>query len=82
MVTSFEFALHPMRREVVSGDAIFPLAKMRDVLAVYADIVQDSPDELYVDFMATSPLCKPDGMCMLHACWSGEHSQAELVVLL
>ncbi|NNK33087.1 MAG: FAD-binding oxidoreductase [Xanthomonadales bacterium] len=77
VVTSFEFALHPMRREVVSGDAIFPLAKMRDVLAVYADIVQDSPDELYVDFMATSPLGKPDGMCMLHACWSGEHSEAE-----
>ncbi len=80
VVTSFEFALHPMQREVIGGGIVFPLEKMRDVLAFYADHVQAAPDELYLDFMATSSIGKTDGMCMLHTCWSGAAADADKVL--
>lgn len=80
VVTRFEFQLHPMSRTIVGGDLVFPLAKLRDVLRFYADYSQQAPDELYLDMIARSPVGSPDGMCALHACYSGPEERAEKVL--
>jgi FAD/FMN-containing dehydrogenase len=48
VVTSFDFALHPMQREVVGGNIIFPLAQAKQVLRFYSEYAPTAPDELYL----------------------------------
>jgi FAD/FMN-containing dehydrogenase len=64
VVTSFEFQLHPMDREVVGGDIVFPIEQARQVLDFY---------------MAKDPGDEP-GVVGLHACYSGPKSRAEQVL--
>jgi hypothetical protein len=77
VVTNFEFGLHEMQRQVVGGDIVFPLAQMRDLLSMYADYVTSAPDELYLDFVAASEIGTTDGVCVVHACYSGPEGNAE-----
>ena len=77
IVTTFEFRLHPMERQVVGGDIVFPIAKARDLLAMWADYAVSCPDELYMDpFMDRPPGGEP-GVCGLSVCYSGPADQAE-----
>ena len=80
VVTSFEFQLHPMQRTVIGGDVVFPLKDLPGVLQVYADYAPGAPDDLYLDFVASSDIGKEDGICILHACYSGPENQAEKVL--
>ena len=80
VVTGFEFALHEMDRQVVGGDIVFPLSSLRDVLSMYADYLPEAPDDLYLDFMVTSELGSTDGICLVHACYSGPEGEAERVL--
>jgi FAD/FMN-containing dehydrogenase len=80
VVTSFEFQLHPMQRNVIGGDIVFPLAQLRDVLSFYADYTSSAPDDLYLDFVVTSKAGTSDGAVVLHACYSGPEEQAEKVL--
>ena len=80
VVTSFEFGLHEMNRQVIGGSVLFPLASMRDLLNMYADYLPEAPDELYLDFVATSPLGSPDGICVIAVCYSGPPERAEQVL--
>jgi FAD/FMN-containing dehydrogenase len=48
IVTSFDFALHPMQRAVVGGNVIFPLAQAKQVLRFYSEYAPTAPDELYL----------------------------------
>ena len=48
VVTSFEFALHPIGPEVLSGLIVHPLADARALLQSYRDICANAPDELTV----------------------------------
>jgi len=80
VVTSFEFQLHPMQRNVIGGDIVFPLAQLRDVLSFYADYAASAPDDLYLDFVVTSKPGTSDGVVVLHACYSGPEDQAEKVL--
>ncbi len=77
IVTSFEFQLHPMQRTVIGGDVVFPLKDLPGVLQVYADYAPVAPDDLYLDFVVTSKPGTEDGVCVLHACYSGPEDQAE-----
>jgi len=45
VVTSFEFRLHPIGPEVLSGLVIHPLDAARDVLRFYREFVKTAPDE-------------------------------------
>jgi hypothetical protein len=45
VVTSFDYRLYPVRR-VLSGQLYFPLARTRDVLRRYRDLMLTAPDEL------------------------------------
>jgi FAD/FMN-containing dehydrogenase len=80
VVTSFEFGLHPMQRQVVAGDMVFPLDRMRELLQFYAEYSAEAPPELYIDaIMASQPGGKP-GVFLLSACYSGSASEADRVL--
>lgn len=80
VVTGFEFALHPMQRQVVGGNIVFPLENSRDVLSAFSELVMTAPDDLYLDFfMARNRGGQGDGVG-LHACYSGPASKADAVL--
>ena len=80
IVTSFEFKLHPMQRTVIGGDVVFPLKALPGVLKTYADYAPAAPDDLYLDFAVVSKPGTEEGICLLHACYSGPEDQAEKVL--
>jgi len=77
IVTSFEFGLHPMQRQVVGGDIVFPIATARDLLTMWADYSVTGPDELYMDPFLDIPPGGEPGVCGLSVCYSGPTDQAE-----
>jgi FAD/FMN-containing dehydrogenase len=46
IVTSFEYALHPVGPEVVAGQVIYPADRAQELLRFYRDHFLDAPDEL------------------------------------
>jgi len=80
VVTSFEFKLHPMQRTVIGGDVVFPLKDLPGVLKLYADYAPVAPDDLYLDFVVASELGTEDGVCVLHACYSGPAEEADKIL--
>ena len=80
VVTSFEFALHPMQRTVIGGEAVYPIERTKDVLKLYAEMSAGAPDDLYVDYIMLAP---PDGnnsVAMIHVCYSGPANKADKVL--
>jgi hypothetical protein len=80
VVTNFEFALHPMQREVVAGAFVFPIERARELLAFYGEYSQAAPDELQVDFIMQSPPAGKPGAVVIAPCWSGPAGDAERVL--
>lgn len=80
VVTSFEFQLHPMQRQVIGGNIFFPISKMRDLLSFYSEYVHTAPDELYCDLLATAPPSGQDGVCGVIICYSGPAEKADAVL--
>ena len=77
VVTSFEFTLHPMQREVIGGLIVFPLAEAKSVLSFYSDYEGVAPDELYLSgVMVSSPALSGVGF---QICYSGPKSSAEQI---
>lgn len=88
IVTSFEFALHPVGPEVLAGPVFYPQAKAKEVLDFYRAFVTSVPDELttMLAFM-TAPEAPflPESihgapMVAIVACYSGPLDQGENVV--
>ena len=48
VVTEFEYQLHPFDRNVLSGNIVWPLEQVREVLEFYAEWSAGLSDELYV----------------------------------
>jgi FAD/FMN-containing dehydrogenase len=80
IVTSFEFALHPMERTVVGGEVMFPISRTKDVLKLYADFCETAPDDLYLDFIMLAPPSGTDAIAMIHVCYSGPEGRADSVL--
>jgi FAD/FMN-containing dehydrogenase len=80
IVTSFEFDLHPMQRQVIGGNVIFPLSQIRDIVSFYADFAPGAPDDLYLDLIMASQAGSSDGVVILNVCYSGPEDQAEKVL--
>ena len=77
VVTNFEFGLHPMQREVVAGNVVFPIDRARELLQFYADYSASAPPELYVDaIMSAAPGGKP-GVFVFNICHSGPPADAD-----
>lgn len=76
VVTSFEFALHPMQRQVIGGSLVFPISRARELLAFYGDFSQRAPDELYADCVLTAAPGKP-AVFVVNVCYSGAPTAAD-----
>ena len=46
VVTAFEFALHPLEREVLAGLALYPAARGRELMELYRDVMRDAREGL------------------------------------
>ena len=77
VVTSFEFQLHPMERNVVGGAVLYPVSMMRDVLERYREYHERAPDELAMDFLAIQTPGGDPALAGFTVCYSGPESQAE-----
>jgi FAD/FMN-containing dehydrogenase len=88
VVTSFEYALHPVGPEVLSGLVIHPLAKGRDVLRFYREFAPSAPEALATWFVLrlAPPLPflpeewhgKP--VVVLACCYAGDLAEGERVL--
>jgi len=76
VVTAFEFALHPMARQVIGGDLIFPITRARELVNFYAEYAATAPEYLYVDAGMAAP---PGGgeIFEFGVCYSGPPGEAE-----
>jgi FAD/FMN-containing dehydrogenase len=77
IVTSFEFDLHPMQREVVGGAMVFPIDRARDVLSLYAEYSVEAPNELSMGFFVGYPPGGEPPSAGIGVCYSGPESGAE-----
>ncbi len=69
VVTSFDFALHPMQRQVMGGLIVFPLEQAKQVLRFYSEYAATAPDELY---LSCGVQAGPDGTGVgFIICYSG-----------
>jgi FAD/FMN-containing dehydrogenase len=80
VATSFEFRLHPMDRQVIGGDIVFPIARARELLDFYAEYSATAPDDLYVDAGMVAPSGGRDGVFEFGICYSGPPGDAERVL--
>ena len=80
IVTNFEFALHPVEKQVIAGEVMFPVTRFREVLALYADLIDSVPDELYLDCLASAPQDPSQAGAGFSLCWSGDPNRFEDVI--
>ncbi len=79
VVTSFDFQLHKMDREVIGGTVAFPFSEAKSVLSFFADYAANAPDELYLDGGISSDPQQGSSV-FLHICYSGPKNMAEKIV--
>jgi FAD/FMN-containing dehydrogenase len=74
-VTAFEFQLHPMDRQVISGSYGFPFGQARQVFEFASEFAASAPDTLQVvPFIGAFPGNEP--ICNLSIVYSGPADQA------
>jgi FAD/FMN-containing dehydrogenase len=87
IVTSFEFQLHPVGPQVLSGLVVHPLAAARDVLRFYRDFLPTTPEAFSCWFVLRQapplPFLAPEwhgkSILALAMCWSGDLAEGERV---
>jgi FAD/FMN-containing dehydrogenase len=77
VVTSFEFKLHPMRRQVIGGTMVFPGTLARELLEVYAEQTVLAPDQFYADLVIVRPPDGGPGVALVDVCFTGSEQEAE-----
>jgi FAD/FMN-containing dehydrogenase len=85
IVTSFEFRLHSLGPEVMSGLIVYPMSQARDLIKRYREIAAAAPDELACWFVmrAAPPLpflpkeVHGTGIIVFAACYAGPMDAAE-----
>jgi FAD/FMN-containing dehydrogenase len=76
VVTAFQFRLHPMEREVISGSFGFPFEQARQVFEFAGEYAAGAPDELQlVPFIGAFP--GNDPVVNLSIVYSGPQDQAD-----
>jgi FAD/FMN-containing dehydrogenase len=87
IVTGFEFQLHAIGPEVLSGLVVHPLSAARDVLRFYRDFVTSTPEEFVCWFVLRQapplPFLAPEWhgkeILGLAICYSGDLAEGERV---
>ena len=77
IVTSFEFRLHPMQRQVIAGRIVYPIAKAREVLSRFAQYAPEAPDDLALGVVVAHPPGGAAGIALFDVCYSGPQARAE-----
>lgn len=80
IVTTFEFELHPMQRQVIAGNLLFPMDRAREIVEFYGNYSNAVPDDMYVDFFMQLPSGGKPGACVIHVCYSGPAERAEALL--
>ena len=80
VVTNFELELHPMQRQVVAGDVVFPVERARELVEFYGNYSNEAPDDLYVDLYMVLPAGGKPGVCGIHVTYSGPADRAEALL--
>jgi FAD/FMN-containing dehydrogenase len=88
VVTSFEFALHPVGPTVLAGLIVHPLDDAKNVLRFYREFAPNTPDELAVWAVMRKapplPFLPPEWhgkeVLVLAACYSGDVADGERVL--
>lgn len=78
IVTRFEFQLHPMQREVLGGDFVFPIDRAHELLTFYSEL--EIPDDLTLDLVMVYPPGGADGVVLFSVCYSGPAADADRVL--
>jgi len=78
VATSFEYQLHPVG-QVLAGIVAYPLQKAREVLKLYRDFTNSSPDEMASGIVL---ITLPDGTAVVGivVCYSGPLAEGERLV--
>ncbi len=77
IITNFEFELHPMQREVVAGNLLFPVERAREIVEFYGNYSNEAPDDLYMDYFMQLPRGGKPGISGIHVTHSGPADRAE-----
>jgi FAD/FMN-containing dehydrogenase len=80
VVTSFEYAVHPIGPMIVGGLVMHPLARAAEVLKFYRELMRSAPDALTV---AAALVTGPDGQkaCGLVTAYAGPVEEGRKAVL-
>jgi FAD/FMN-containing dehydrogenase len=54
IATSFEFRLHPLEHAITYGTVVHPLERARELAALWRELAENGPDELFLSFGATN----------------------------
>ena len=54
IVTSFEFRLHPLDHAITYGTVVHPLERARELAALWRELAENGPDELFLSFGVTN----------------------------
>jgi FAD/FMN-containing dehydrogenase len=79
VVTSFEFKLHPLSRQVIAGNLVYPINRLRDVLDFNAEFSLNAPDDLQTDLVFGYPPGGKPGFVVLAMCYIGDPARVEKV---
>ena len=74
IVTSFEFRLHPLDHPITFGAVTHPLDRARELAALWRDLAENGPDELFLSFGTDNA---NGGSAYVTALHSGSVAQAE-----
>jgi hypothetical protein len=80
IVTGFEFGLHPMQRQIIGGDLVFPIERARELLEFYGEYSHTVPEEMYVDAYLNAPAGGEPGTFTIQTTYSGPAADAERVL--
>ncbi len=80
IVTSFEFQLHPVDRQVFGGDVYYPFSRSKEILDFYREFALTAPDDVYCDLMLIRPPGGEGAVVGMHICYSGPLQKTEEVL--
>jgi FAD/FMN-containing dehydrogenase len=64
----------------MGGEVVYPIARLRDVLTLYAEYGPRAPDELQLDCGIVQPPGRAPGVAAFRVCWSGPAADADRVL--
>jgi FAD/FMN-containing dehydrogenase len=81
IATSFTFRLHPFDGTITHGTVVHPVEHARELAAVYRNMLEAGPDELWMSFGLGTADGRPVATVTVHHCGPGEQAEQDLAEL-